>query len=82
LRSASHQPRFSIGAHDGLIAIPPESEPSMDQNLRIVLKEILGVVAATFFAVALLAFVTIPFNLGRHPGETQVPPIAQAPLVA
>ncbi len=54
----------------------------MDRNLRVVLKEIIGVVAATLFAVALLAFVTIPFNLGRHPGEARVHPAEQVPLVA
>jgi len=54
----------------------------MDKNLRIVLKEIIGVVVATVFAVALLAFVTIPFNLGRHPGEARVLESAQGPVVA
>ncbi len=29
----------------------------------------MGVVAMTLFTVVFLAFVSMPFNLGRHPGE-------------
>lgn len=41
----------------------------MNTTLRIFLFQLFRVVLATALPVLLVAFVTIPFNLGVHPGE-------------
>jgi hypothetical protein len=42
---------------------------AMNTSLRIFLFQLFRVVLATALPVLLVAFVTIPFNLGVHPGE-------------
>jgi hypothetical protein len=41
----------------------------MDSSLRLFVRQFAWVVAATLLPVALLAFLSIPYNLGGHPGE-------------
>ena len=41
----------------------------MNSELRHFLTPLIGVVAITLVPVVLTAFLTIPFNLGRHPGD-------------
>jgi hypothetical protein len=41
----------------------------MDASLRLFISQYLGVVLATLMPVMLIAFFSIPFNLGGHPGE-------------
>jgi hypothetical protein len=43
----------------------------MDTELRIFIKQFAGVVAITFMSVVVVAFVSIPANLGRHPGAAR-----------
>ena len=45
----------------------------MDATLRIFLKQYAAVVAAAVMIVVTTAFVSIPLNLGRHPGEARAP---------
>jgi hypothetical protein len=41
----------------------------MNSDLRYFLNRLIGVVGMTLVPVVLTAFLTIPFNLGRYPGE-------------
>jgi hypothetical protein len=41
----------------------------MNSDLRLFLARLFGLVAMTLVPVVLTAFLTIPFNLGRHPGD-------------
>jgi hypothetical protein len=41
----------------------------MNSDLRHFLSPMIGLVAMTLVPVVLTAFLTIPFNLGRHPGD-------------
>jgi len=38
-----------------------------------------GVIVAALVPVILVAFVSIPFNLGAHPGETRAMPMPTPP---
>jgi hypothetical protein len=38
---------------------------------RTFIRQFVGVVAATLMAVAAVAFVSIPINLGGHPGDAR-----------
>lgn len=49
----------------------------MNSDLRHFLTPMIGLVAMTLVPVVLTAFLTIPFNLGRHPGE----PPPQGPVL-
>jgi hypothetical protein len=44
----------------------------MDSSLRLFISQYLGVVAAALAPVILMAFLSIPFTLGGHPGEVRV----------
>jgi len=50
----------------------------MDASLRTVISEFVGVVAAALLPVIVVAFLSIPFSLGGHPGEPR--PAAAAAL--
>lgn len=41
----------------------------MQTDLHLFLTRLAGVVIATLLPVVLVAFLTMPFSLGRHPGE-------------
>lgn len=41
----------------------------MQADLHLFLTRLAGVVVATLLPVVLVAFLTLPFSLGRHPGE-------------
>ena len=41
----------------------------MHSDLRHFLTQLIGLVAMALVPVVLTAFLTIPFNLGRHPGD-------------
>jgi hypothetical protein len=41
----------------------------MDTSLRLFIQQFTGVVLATLVPVILVAFMSIPFILGGHPGE-------------
>ncbi len=41
----------------------------MNTSLRNFIATYLGVVLGTLFVVAFIAFVSVPYTLGRHPGE-------------
>lgn len=43
----------------------------MDTSLRTFIRQFSGVVAAALVPVVLAAFLSIPFNLGGHPGESR-----------
>ena len=43
----------------------------MTPSLRTIVLPFFAVVAAGLVTVALVAFLTIPFNLGGHPGEAR-----------
>jgi hypothetical protein len=45
---------------------------TMQTDLHLFLQRLAGVVAATLVPVVLVAFLTVPFSLGRHPGEASV----------
>lgn len=51
----------------------------MDTSLHLFIRQYLGVVIATLAPVILIAFMSIPFMLGGHPGEARTAnaPIAQ-----
>ncbi|MFZ4479820.1 MAG: hypothetical protein ACOYNZ_08015 [Rhodoferax sp.] len=44
----------------------------MDSSLRFFIGQYLGVVAAALAPVILIAFLSIPYTLGGHPGDTRV----------
>ena len=44
----------------------------MDASLKIFVKQWGGAVAATLALVIAVAFLSIPYSLGGHPGETRV----------
>jgi hypothetical protein len=41
----------------------------MDPVLRMFIRQFVGVVLMALVPVVLIAFLSIPFNLGGHPGE-------------
>lgn len=41
----------------------------MDSSLRLFVSQYLGVVAAALVPVILIAFLSIPYTLGGHPGD-------------
>ena len=41
----------------------------MDASLRSFISEFAGVVASALVVVVIVAFLSIPFTLGGHPGE-------------
>lgn len=41
----------------------------MDSSLRIFIRQFMGVVIAALVPVILVAFASMPFILGGHPGE-------------
>ncbi len=43
----------------------------MDASLRLFISQYLGVVIATLMQVILIAFLSIPFGLGGHPGDAR-----------
>jgi hypothetical protein len=43
----------------------------MDTSLRLFISQYLGVVLATLMPVVLIAFLSIPFSLGGHPGDAR-----------
>ena len=45
----------------------------MDTSLRTFVKEFAGVVAAVLMGVAVIAFLSVPASLGRHPGHARGP---------
>jgi hypothetical protein len=45
----------------------------MHSALRRFIHEVAGVALASLIPVILTAFLSIPFNLGAHPGEPRVP---------
>ena len=44
----------------------------MDSSLRLFISQYLGVVGATLAPVILMAFLSIPFSLGGHPGDERL----------
>jgi hypothetical protein len=46
-------------------------EVSMNTSLRLFISQYLGVVIATLMPVILVAFLSIPFSLGGHPGDAR-----------
>jgi hypothetical protein len=44
----------------------------MQTSLKLFIRQYLGVVIATLVPVVLVAFMSIPFSLGGHPGEPRV----------
>jgi hypothetical protein len=67
----AHQDRLRIDDQDGAIAVLHQGASNMDTALRIFIKEFAGVVAIAFMSVVVVAFVSIPANLGRHPGAAR-----------
>lgn len=41
----------------------------MDSSLRVFVRQVIGAVAAALVPVVLVAFWSIPYSLGGHPGE-------------
>lgn len=48
---------------------PSPKDPLMHAELRNFLVRFAGVVAITLVPVIVTAFVSVPLNLGRHPGD-------------
>jgi hypothetical protein len=48
-----------------------QGDSSMDASLRIFVSQLAGVVFAALVPVILVAFLSIPFSLGGHPGEAR-----------
>lgn len=46
-----------------------ERNPAMHPALRLFIRQYLGVVGATLVPVVLTTFLSVPMNLGGHPGE-------------
>jgi hypothetical protein len=46
-----------------------DQEPVMNTDLRNFVRPLAQVIAATLFAVFTVAFVTVPYTLGTHPGD-------------
>jgi hypothetical protein len=44
----------------------------MDKNLRNFVVQFVGVVLATLIPVIIIAFLSMPWQLNRHPGESAV----------
>lgn len=51
----------------------------MNSDLKNFLQPITQVVAATLFVVFTVAFLSVPYLLQQHPGDTQVPSQQTAP---
>lgn len=51
----------------------------MDASLRLFIRQFCGVVLAALVPVILIAFMSIPFTLGGHPGDVRpaAAPVAQ-----
>lgn len=49
----------------------------MDSSLRLFIRQYIGVVFATLVPIVLVAFLSIPYTLGGHPGDER---IANAPI--
>jgi hypothetical protein len=49
--------------------MPQTQNSGQAPDLRNFLNPLIGLVAITLLPVVLTAFLTIPFNLGRYPGE-------------
>ncbi len=45
----------------------------MHSALRLFIRQFTGVVLATLVPVALVAFLSIPYSLGGHPGDERLP---------
>lgn len=43
----------------------------MDPILRMFIRQFVGVVLMALVPVVMITFLSIPFNLGGHPGETR-----------
>jgi hypothetical protein len=43
----------------------------MHTELRSFIKQFIGVVAITLVPVILIAFISLPLNLNRHPGDVE-----------
>jgi len=43
----------------------------MDSSLRVFVRQLAGAVAAALVPVVLIAFWSIPYSLGGHPGEAR-----------
>lgn len=43
----------------------------MDSSLHVFVRQFAGAVAAVLVAVGLIAFWSIPYSLGGHPGEAR-----------
>ena len=41
----------------------------MDSSLRVFVRQLVAAVATALVPVALIAFLSIPYSLGGHPGE-------------
>jgi hypothetical protein len=67
----AHQHPLRIDEQDGTIPAFHQGASNMDTALRSFIKEFAGVVAITFMSVVIVAFVSIPANLGRQPGAAR-----------
>jgi hypothetical protein len=43
----------------------------MDSSLHVFVRQLAGAVAAALIPVVLIAFCSIPYSLGGHPGEAR-----------
>jgi hypothetical protein len=43
----------------------------MNSSLQLFIRQVLGVVLAALVPVVLVAFLSIPYSLGGHPGEAR-----------
>ncbi len=50
----------------------------MNPSLKLFIRQMLGVVMAALVPVVLVAFLSIPYTLGGHPGDERVPDTAAA----
>jgi len=73
-RAWPFQPPFRCGAEDCRTGFssPHPKGIYMNPSLRSIFLPFVSVVVAALAPVALAAFLTIPFNLGGHPGDARV----------
>lgn len=55
---------------NGFLALATERQ-TVDRSLLLFVRQFAGVVCATLVPVVVLAFLSMPLTLGRHPGEAE-----------
>jgi len=68
-QAGSNQAAIRIASHDVGIDPPVDRSLTLHTSFNVFVRQFIGTVAASLLPVVLVAFCSIPFNLGGHPGE-------------